>query len=85
MDPYPAGRQVMSWLESKNARDAAQTALNNLQAAGQRYVSEQELNDAYMQIIKQRNAERRAARPGTPEERRAARREARQNRRNQEN
>jgi hypothetical protein len=58
--------------------------LIDFQAANQRYASEQELNDAYMQLIRQRNAERRAARPGTPEERRAARREARQNRRNQE-
>ena len=78
------GRQVTSWIDSKGSREAAQLVLIDFQAANQRYASEQELNDAYMQLIRQRNAERRAARPGTPEERRAARREARQNRRNQE-
>jgi hypothetical protein len=38
-----------------------------------------------MKIIKQRNDVRRAARVGTPEERRAARKSRRDERRNQEN
>jgi hypothetical protein len=84
-DPYWTLRKLRPWLESKGSRDAAQTALNNFKMTGQRYASEQELNDAYMQIVKQRNAARRATRIGTPEERRAARKARREERRNQEN